>query len=185
MIVARLKRQKVYYLKPLCKECHNARERGHRREYKTKYLRAWRARNVKLTESYWREDPDRKAKTRINAARHFQNNHTPILIQGRLRRKGIRVSLKEAEELFKKFGRCYPTRAGLTAKGLRECERIRSTLRRGERKLRLRPIDIRIMVYEDGLFIKPSRQPFPFQKSAEKLREWQAQRRVATAEAGA
>src|SRR6185295_11057083 len=62
MLVVHRKREGDYYMRPRCKQCHNKRERGHRREYKRNYLRAWRKRNAALNESYWRDAPDRKAK---------------------------------------------------------------------------------------------------------------------------
>jgi hypothetical protein len=169
MIVVHVRREQSYRLRPRCKACHNERERGHRREWKREYLKRWRRGNARLNRSYWDNEQARE-NNRIRAGERFREKHDAILIQGRLRRHGIAVSFKEAEALLAKFGRCYPTRYGLTQEGLRECERIRSAMRRIGR--RISPIEIRIMVYEDGLYIKPNRQPRPYQRSAEKLRQW-------------
>jgi hypothetical protein len=176
MIVVFLRSEKLYYLRPRCKDCHNKRERGHRRGYKTNYLQRWRSRNKALDDSYWREDPNRKEAARLRAQRRNAEKHDEIAIQRRLSKRGIHVTIKEAQGLLAKYGRCYPTRFGLTAKGLQECERICCTQRRSGRK-RFSAFEIRLMVYEDGLFIKPSKQPVPYQKSAEKLREWQRRQR--------
>ncbi|MEK6323591.1 MAG: hypothetical protein AABN33_18275 [Acidobacteriota bacterium] len=185
MVLVRLRREKAYLLRPLCKDCHNQRERGHRREWKTKYLRGWRFRNRQLSDSYWRGNPAVKEKARIRAAARFEKKHEAILIQGRLNRRGMGVSLKQAEELLQRFGPCYPSRLGLTPRGLRECERIRAGLRRRRTK-RISTFEIRLMVYEDGLHIKPGRQTKPFLKAAERLREWhraQGQKKIAAAAA--
>jgi hypothetical protein len=167
----------IYRLRPRCKACHNARERGHRREYKTAYLRRWRKWNGELNESYWRERTQRM-RSRINAQSydHFIRNHAAILIQGRLRRRlGMKVSIAECRRLAKKFGNCYPTRFGLTPGGVKECERIRSRMRVAGRKVS--PVEIRMMVYEDGHYIKPSRQLVPYQWRADTLRRWHQRRR--------
>src|SRR6185369_7198439 len=114
MVVVHLKREKLYYMKPICKECHNKRERGHRREYKRNYLRAWRKRNAQLNESYWRNTPDRKQKAIERQERMRQRHGDALLIQGRLRRRGMKISVKEAGALLRRFGPCYPSRMGLT-----------------------------------------------------------------------
>lgn len=183
MILIRRRRTQDFLLRPRCKECHNKRERGNRREYKTKYLRRWRANNPELNESYWKQaHSDNREAYNSRAYKHFRKNHAAILIQGRLRRKGVRVSLREAKKLLRVFGRCYPTRYGLTTAGLRECERIRSSMRRnGEH---LSGLEIRMMVYEDGadndsddnFVIPPADQPRPYQTRARQLRRYQAQR---------
>ncbi len=178
MCVAHHRKEGIFYLRPRCKDCHNARERGTRREYKRKYLQRWRARNPQLNESYWRDNPRVKEKARIRAAARSNEKHEALLIQGRLNRRGFGISLKEAEELLNKFGRCYPTRYGLTPEGLRECERIRGAMRRRGSK-QMRPVEIRIMAYEDGLYIKPSRQIVPYKCAAKRLRKWQKQRKAA------
>lgn len=180
MIVIYNRKEKVYYLRPRCKDCHNKKERGHRREWKRNYLRAWRKRNRQVNESYWKDNADVREQGRLNAARRLANPeyHEAVLIQGRLRRQlKLRITIVEAKELLAQFGRCYPSRFGLTEAGLRECERIRSTMRRNGTKKRFSAIQIRMMVYEDGYFINPSRQPQPYQNAAEKLRRWQASRR--------
>jgi hypothetical protein len=178
MVLVRLRRENLYYLRPRCKSCHNGRERGHRREWKRKYLQRWRAKNAKLNESYWKGSDRVRERGRVNAARRFKENHDALLIQGRLRRRGMPVSINEAKELLRKYGPCYPSRFGLTRAGLKECERIRSVQRRRNPRCRLSPVEIRIMVYEDGLHIKPSRQRRPYKESAKKLRKWQRARRV-------
>ena len=72
MIVIRQKKQRNILLRPRCKKCHNRRERGHRREYKTAYLRRWRDYNAELVESYWkkraREDVNACARRRSRSA---------------------------------------------------------------------------------------------------------------------
>ncbi len=187
MAVVHLRREKLYYMRPRCKNCHNKRERGHRREWKRKYLQRWRRENAAVNESYWKGDADIRERARVRAAARLKDPqyHEAILIQGRLRRHGIKVSLKEAKELLKEFGRCYPTRFGLTSAGLRECERIRSALRSRPKHRRPSSFEIRIMVYQDSprgthgrFFIKPSLQPMPYQNAAEKLRALQRARRL-------
>lgn len=180
MVVVHLRREKLYYMKPICKDCHNKRERGHRREYKRNYLRAWRKRNAQLTESYWRNEPDRKARAIARAERMRERHGDALLIQGRMRRRGMKVSVKEAGELLRRFGCCYPTRMGLTPAGLRECERIRSSLRSRPKHRRPSAFEIRLMVYEDSktFFIKPRLQVRPYQHASERLREWQRQQKI-------
>lgn len=178
MCVTRHRKEKIFDLRPRCKDCHNESERGHRREWKRKYLQRWRSRNATLNESYWKDNPRVKEQARLRAAAHFTEKHDAILIQGRLNRRGHGVSLQEAEELLHKFGRCYPSRFGLTPEGLRECERIRGAMRRRASKRRIRLVDIRIMVYEDGLFIKPSSQPVPYKSAAKNLRRWQHEQKA-------
>lgn len=177
MIVVHERRSGDYLLRSRCKDCHNARERGHRREWKTGYLRRWRKYNSELTESYWRKQLHDRISYNLRAYRFFQNNHLAILIQGRLRRRAaMHVTLDQARDLLKRYGPCYPTRFGLTSKGFRECERIRSRLRRLGDKPSL--IDIRMMVYADGLFIKPRLQRIPFEHAAKRLSAWHASRRA-------
>lgn len=175
MVVVHRKKTNDYLLRPRCKSCHNSRERGHRREYKRNYLRRWRKWNPELNESYWRQAAEQnRSITNAGARARFRREHSSILIQGRLRRRlGICVSITEARRLAKKYGPCYPTRFGLTPAGLRECERIRSRMRAAGKSYRL--IEIRMMVYEDGHYMKPSRQPIPFRRAAEQLRRWHEQ----------
>lgn len=180
MCVVHLKREGVYYVRPRCKECHNEKEKGHRREYKREYLRAWRKKNRALNDSYWKDDPEVREKARINAQKRLSNveTHEATLIQGRLRRSlDEHVSMTEAKELLRTFGRCYPTRFGLTPEGLKECERIRANQRRKKPRFKLRPIEIRVMVYEDGLHIAPTKQPIPYESAAENLRRWHRDKR--------
>lgn len=162
-------------LRPRCKKCHNERERGHRREYKRNYLRRWRRRNKALTDSYWKDNDQIRERSRIRARAYVEKNHDVIAIRRRLSRRGISVTMGEAHELLATYGRCYPTRYGLTPEGLRECERIRSSQRRRGAKRKLTALEIRLMVYEDGLFIKPSRQPVPYKAAARNMSRWQRQ----------
>lgn len=187
MVLVHRKRTHDFLLRPRCKECHNKAERGNRREYKTRYLRRWRRDHPELNESYWKQrTADLREQLTAKAARRFWGNHDALLIQGRLRRQlGMKVTISEARELARKYGCCYPTRHGLTAKGLRECERIRSATRHKGKPLR--PVEIRMMVYEDGaeppvtkrdgntwprFVIEPRLQKPPYQNAALKLREW-------------
>lgn len=178
MIVVFHQKTRTYYCRPKCKQCHNAHERGTRREYKRLYLRRWRRENKAVNDSYRKNNPNAREQSRINAYRYFTNNHDAVLIQGRLRRKGVYVDIREAKRLLETYGPCYPTRHGLTPNGLRECERIRSRLRQRRGSRPLRSFDIRLMVYEDGLFIPPAQQTRPYQKQSEQMRTWQAQRRA-------
>ena len=172
MVVVRHKKTRVYDLRRRCKVCHNKKEKGHRREWKCNYQKRWRVRHRKLVKSY-RQTPAYKVGNARRAYSHFTRHHEAILIAGRLRRRGMDCTMAEAREFLAKFGRCFPSCYGLTAAGRRECERIRATIRRRGAKLKLSALDIRIMVYEDGLFIAPELQPKPYQKAAERLREWQ------------
>jgi hypothetical protein len=178
IIVIHDRRKSGYRVRCRCKACHNARQRGHRRPWKTQYLRRWRKENRQLNESYWRKaTADRARRNRLGYA-HFLANHHAILIQGRLRRRlGEHISLAEARALLSKYGPCYPTQMGLTPRGRRECERIRARLRRVEDKPCL--IDIRMMVYAEGMHIKPQKQPIPFLHAAERLRRYHAERKAA------
>lgn len=177
MVLVFLRTEKVYKLRPRCKECHNARERGHRREWKKQYLQKWRKNNAKLNESYWRND-QAKEQHRVNAKKRFDQKHEAILIQIRMRKRGYPTSIAEAEALLKRFGPCYPTKAGLSKRGLRECERIRSALRR-QKKKRISTFEIRLMVYDDDKsnYIKPRRQKKPYQHSANTLRKYHQEKK--------
>ncbi len=176
MVVVHIKAEGIYRMRARCKECHNERERGHRREWKTEYLRRWREENKGLNDSYW-QNPRAQEKLTENARRRWLENHDAILIQGRINRKGYRVSLSEAKELLEKFGPCYPTRFGLTEEGLRRCERIRNRQRRNAPRRPLSPLEIRMQVYDEGLFIKPHLQTRPYQHASTTLRLWQAAQR--------
>jgi hypothetical protein len=173
----------LFRLRPRCKACNNAAERGHRREYKTKYLRRWRKWNPELNESYWRQSAkEKRVETNARCYNRFVSNHAAILIQGRLRRRlGMKVSIAECRRLAKKFGCCYPSQFGLTPDGLKECERIRSRMRAVGEKVS--QIEIRMMVYEDGYYIKPNRQRMPYQRAAERLRRWHQSRKSSAAKA--
>jgi hypothetical protein len=194
MVLVHRRKTRDYLLRPRCKDCHNENEKGHRREYKTKYLRRWRKNNAEVNESYWR-GRDRAA-SNATSYKHFTKNHAAILIQGRLHRAGIQVSLREARSLLRQYGRCYPTSFGLTEKGKRECERIRSRFKNARYSARKRgmkeppvprPIEIRMMVYADGrdrpdpreghdtpdaFVIPPRLQPVPFRVASKRLKEW-------------
>jgi hypothetical protein len=171
MVVVRLRKKGVYLIRRRCKACHNLRERGHRREWKRKYLRRWRRENSKLNESYWRKAAADRTRVNAHARAHFINNHHAILIQGRLRRRlGMHVSLSEARRLLSEYGPCYPSIQGLSRKGINQCERIRSRLRR--RGVRPNLVEIRMMAYADGNYIKPQKQKIPYQYAAENLRRW-------------
>jgi hypothetical protein len=131
IVVIHMRKSGDYLVRALCKECQNARERGHRREWKRNYLRRWRKYNAELNESYWRDANARdretiNARARLRVAKH----HHALLIQGRLRRRlGMHVTLAEAKKLLRRFGPCYPTQSGLSPKGVRAVERIRSRMR--------------------------------------------------------
>lgn len=170
MLVIQSKKTRTYDLRRRCKVCHNQKQKGHRLDYKRNYLKRWRARHPKLNKSY-QQKPECKRKNRRRVYEYFTRNHEAILIKGRMQRRGIECTLSEAQRFLERFGPCYPSRYGLTAAGQRECERIRATMRRRGSALKLRNIDIRMMVYEDGLFIAPELQPKPYQKAAERLRE--------------
>lgn len=179
MVVVRLSGG-VFYVRPRCKACHNAAERGHRRAWKLAYQRRWRKRNADIDRSYWQNDPDRKEKNRKRAAARFADpqTHHAILIQGRLRRKaGLHLPLQECRELLKRFGPAYPTPQGLTPTGLKECERIRAKGRRAGKVIPA--IEVRLMMYEDGHFLKPSRQQIPYKGYAQNLRRYWARKKAA------
>jgi len=99
-----------YLLRCRCKTCNNTRERGHRREWKRAYQRHWRENNAGLNESYWRQRNEQKrAEIAARAAERFRAHHHGLLIQGRLGRRGLNVSLAEAEKLLARYGPCYPS----------------------------------------------------------------------------
>jgi len=170
MLVIHIRKSGAYELRPRCKDCQNKRERGHRRPYKTSYLKRWRAKHRKTDKSYRETDKYRET-ARLRQSKYIEQHHDQMAIRRRLMTRGIRVTLKEAAALLQRFGPCYPTRFGLTKKGLSECERIRSKLRRSNRTKKFSSFDIRLMVYEDGLFITPGRQPIPYERQAERMRE--------------
>jgi hypothetical protein len=113
------RKAQIYKLKPRCKACYNRRERGRRREWKRRYLQDWRRKNQQINRSYWDNDTQRQ-KQAARARAHYQANREAILIQKRMRSRGRKITLAEAKELLQRFGRCYPTRRGLTCRGLRE-----------------------------------------------------------------
>lgn len=190
MIVLR-RADKSYYMRPRCKTCHNESERGHRREYKAAYLKTWRRRNKALNDSYWKDNDRVRERSRARALKRFRDNHEAVLIQGRMGRRGMNVTLVEAKELLEKYGRCYPTRFGLTAKGLKECERIRSRARsRNDVRRMPSSFDIRLMVYEDDdgeyrFVIRPDLQPVPYAAASANLKRYHANSANAESPAGA
>lgn len=175
MLVVHRKREGDYYLRSRCKECHNAFEQGHRREWKRKYLQRWRKKNAEVSRSYW-DNPEAKAKITKNANRYWKANHDAKLIQGRLQRRGVPCTIAEAREYLHLYGPNYPTAHGLTPTGLKEVERIRQRLKNSGQ---YKPVfEIRLMVYEDSdehpnYIIKPSNQKFPYKHSSNKMRAWQ------------
>lgn len=181
MSVVYIRREKYYKLRPRCKTCHNERERGFRREYKRKYLQNWRKNNAKLNESYWKDNPVVREKARLNAEKRLKTDGEAIAIQRRMNKRGMNISIAEARELLEKFGRCYPSRFGLTEKGRREVERIRSRMR-SRKARRISVFQIRLMVYEDGIedgfVIAPKLQPVPYRQAAENLRRFHRGRRI-------
>lgn len=179
MMVVHHRKENIYRLRPRCKKCHNDRERGNRRDYKTKYQQKWRKNNESLNRSYWKNNPVVKEQARINAANRTKKVGDALLIQGRMRRRGMPVGIEEARELLAKFGRCYPSPQGLTKAGLRECERIRSRLRLRQKQTGgkvLSTFEIRFIVYEDGeengFVIEPDRQPQPYVAASKTLKKW-------------
>jgi hypothetical protein len=182
MVVVRSRKDGEYRLRPRCKECHNAKERGHRREYKKEYLRRWRARNADKDKSYWKDRPDYKERSRASSARYIERHRDALAIRRRLAGKGVEVSVAEAEGLLKKFGPAYPTRFGLTTEGQKRCEHIRAEQRRAGREGRRSSFEIRVQVYNEGLFIEPKLQPRPYQRAAKRLsarRQEEEERRTA------
>jgi hypothetical protein len=165
MLVIRMKKENHYIVRPNCKSCHNANERGKRREYKTQYLRKWRAKNKKLNRSYWdnavvkeyaaiaykkrKETPEFQQRRAAQSAERFARDSLIKAIQRRFFNEFIEISFEEAAEYLDQFGCYYPSRQGLTNMGLKECERIRSTMRRRGMK-RYDAFNIRLAVYEDG-----------------------------------
>lgn len=179
----------IYQLRPRCKACHNELERGHRRDYKRRYLQNWRKNNAVLNDSYWKDNPEVREAARVRAANRSQADKDAIAIQRRLRTQGQIVTIDEARELLAKYGRCYPSRYGLTVRGLARCEQIRSRLRNRKGKRTsfgyqmLSSFEIRVMVYEESdeepsYIIPPDQQPIPYQKAAEKLRQYHRNQRI-------
>jgi hypothetical protein len=184
MCVAFLRKEKVFRIRPRCKPCHNSNERGNRRAYKKNYLKNWRKKNTEVNRSYW-NNPIANEKARINAYRRFEEKHDALLIQGRMKRKGINITTSEAEDLLQTYGKNYPTQHGLSELGRKECERIRASMRRRGRKV-LSSFQIRLMVYEDGLedrklLKSPHRQKTIYKKASEKLKKYWVEKKKATA----
>lgn len=176
MIVVLDRRGGGYRVRPRCKACHNARERGHRREWKRAYCQRWRKRHADWVRGYW-HTPETRERQKLRARERVAKHHDALLIQGRLRRQlGQHVTLAEATKLLALYGCCYPTPAGLSDWGRREAERIRSRMRASGRHMK--PVEIRAMVYADGKrnYVKPRFQRPPYQAAAAKLREWWARR---------
>lgn len=180
-----------YYFRPLCKACNNVAERGHRRDYKRKYLQNWRRQNAALNESYWKDNDATREAAKLRARDFSQEQKDAIAIQRRLRKRGEFVTIAEARELLTKFGRCYPTRFGLSKAGLKRCEQIRSRLRQRSAKKAgsfgyrmMSSFEIRMMVYEEAeeeihFLVPPEKQPIPYKKAARNLkRYWQKKRAI-------
>lgn len=150
MMVAYLKKEKLFRVRPRCKQCHNEREKGHRRDYKRRYLQNWRKKNSEVNKSYRAN----REYYRNRARKFYQNNRAALLIQIRLRYRGRYHTLEECRSLLKKFGPFYPLLKGLSKKGRREAERIRSRMRNKKAKSFgakiLKNWEIRLMVYEDA-----------------------------------
>ncbi len=187
MIVVFLRKENLYRIRPRCKSCHNENERGHRREWKRKYLRNWREDNAAVNESYWKNNSRVREQSRLRANKLWSEKREALLIQGRMNRHRQNISLKEAEGLLKKYGRCYPTPQGLTPDGLRECEKIRSRFRLRHEKPPS-PFNIRRMVYEDdngsyAFVIRPEDQPLPYRIASENLKKWHRGKRQQNLEA--
>lgn len=186
MMVVFIKKEQLFRIRPRCKKCHNEREQGSRREYKRNYLQRWRAENAEVNRAYWKDKPEQKEKSRNRSNRIWNEKRDAVLIQGRMNRHGRRVSLKKAELLLSKFGRCYPMRDGLTADGLRECEKIRSRFRLRKEKPPT-PFEIRLTVYADDngsykFVIRPDEQPLPYRQASENMKKYHdEQNRRATA----
>jgi hypothetical protein len=175
MVVVHQRKEKIYYLRPRCKDCHNAKERGSRREWKRDYLRKWRKDNRAVNKSYYQDNPHAREQYRGYAAKYFNKNHDALLIQGRLLRAvKMRVTVGEARALLEQFGPAYPSQHGLTPQGLKECKRIRGAMARKPGRRRFSAVQIRMMVYEDGYFIDPLLQERPYQKRAERMRNLRA-----------
>lgn len=175
-----------FYMRPICKDCYNAKERGHRREYKRKYLENWRKKNRALDKSYRQTDHYRE-KAAKRSYTYFKANHAAILIKKRLAFRDIHVTLDEAKEMLEQFGPCYPTPQGLTKKGLRECERIRSRLRvrNVDRRRRQTAVEIRMMVYEEAgdFVIPPDQQEMPYRSRSERMKQRHRNKRIMEATA--
>lgn len=175
-----------FYMRPICKKCHNARERGHRRDYKRKYLENWRKENRAIDKSC-RQTDDYREKAAKRSYRYFKENHAAILIKKRLAYRDIEITLDEAKELLERFGPCYPTPQGLTKAGLRECERIRSRLRvrNVDRRRRQTSVEIRMMVYEEDkrFVIPPDQQEMPYKSRSERMKQHFRNKRVMEASA--
>lgn len=131
MVVLRHRRTGRVLIRPRCKDCQNARERGRRREWKRNYLRGWRARHPDLDRQYYQAAAERNAaRLRQQRLSRFRRDHAAYLIQGRLRKRGIPCPLAEARELLREYGPAYPLVCGLNQAGRREAERLRSQARR-------------------------------------------------------
>lgn len=191
MIIQYWKTEGFYYFRPRCKACNNTREQGHRRDYKRKYLQRWRKQNAEVNDSYWCGNVRVREAARIRAANRSREETDAIAIQRRLRTQGESVTIAEARGLLALYGGCYPTRYGLTDRGLRRCEQIRSRLRNRSGKpssfgyQMLSSFEIRVMVYEESeeepfLIIPRDQQPIPYQKAAERLRQWHRNQRILT-----
>lgn len=148
MMVIWTRKIKRFRIRPRCKKCHNEREKGNRREYKRNYLQNWRKKNPELNRSYL---PD-KATANETRKSFYHKNREAMLIQVRMRRRGIYLTLDDCRSILHKFGRNYMMPSGLSKEGKQECERIRSRLRNRTKNGHRMPKnwEIRLMVFEDA-----------------------------------
>lgn len=127
-MVIRRRRDGSIYCRPRCKACHNAFERGRRREWKTAYLRRWRRKNPELARSYWRSKRDKPTEAAY-ARRWVRRHQLAYRVQFRMRRRGQHMDIDSCASLVREFGPAYPLANGLNRDGLRAVERWRSRLR--------------------------------------------------------
>lgn len=140
MVVLRVRATGRVRVRPRCKDCQNARERG-RREWKRDYLRRWRARHPDLDRQYAQAAQERnEARIRSQRLSSYRRDHAAYLIQGRLRKRGVPCPLAEARELSREYGPAYPLVCGLSPAGRREIERLRSQARRRGEPFRRRDV---------------------------------------------
>lgn len=147
MIVLRSRRDRHVHLRARCKECHNQRERGRRRAWKTSYQRAWRKRHADLNRSYWQARDKSEQAARSLAFRH--GHIEAARIQERMRTRGYHLDWRSARELLQQYGPAYPLACGLNEVGQREVERLRSTARRRGEARRRRDIVMEVWENED------------------------------------
>lgn len=142
------RKRKLFRIRPRCKKCHNEKEKGNRREYKRNYLQNWRKNNPNLSKTYW----ESKEVLNERAKQRYAKNRDAMLIQVRMRRRGIYLMIDEARSILHEFGRNYMLPSGLSNEGKKECARIRSRLRNRTKNGHRMPKnwEIRLMVFEDA-----------------------------------